>query len=123
MKFNKTLAQQKWPVKTAGGMKVRILCTDMNGIAPIVGIVTNEQGYEAVMIWKEDGTLPFGDNSDMELVMDTEEKEGYVVVLHSDYRKNAMMYTTIYTDKDIAEDVATRERGEVIKIKYSDFNF
>ena len=104
-------------------MKVRILCTDMNGIAPIVGIVTNEQGYEAVMIWKEDGTLPFGDNSDMELVMDTEEKEGYVVVLHSDYRKNAMMYTTIYTDKDIAEDVATRERGEVIKIKYSDFNF
>lgn len=123
MKFNKILADQKWPVRTAGGMKVRILSTNMKSITPIVGIVTNEDGTESLLLWREDETLPFEDNPNMVLEMDVKEKEGYIVVLFSDYRSEATINQTIYTDKDIAEDVATRNMGEVIKIKYSDFNF
>lgn len=43
------------PVQTRDGRKVRILCTDRRGPAPIVGIVECASS-EATLVWQRDGS-------------------------------------------------------------------
>lgn len=47
------------PVSTRDGRKVRVLCTDLKGVHPIVGVVTRADGEEVVLTWLPDGRLSF----------------------------------------------------------------
>jgi len=56
------------PVRTKGGHKVRILCTDSQGGYPIVGLVTNKHGSEIPYCWNYNGVCMNAVYSDLDII-------------------------------------------------------
>lgn len=56
------------PVKTKGGLSVRILTADAAGDFPVAGLVMHEHGVERPAMWRRDGIYYRGSPSDMDLV-------------------------------------------------------
>ena len=45
----------EWEDKTVGGFPVRILCTDMKGYWPIVGLISFSDGRESLYMFSKEG--------------------------------------------------------------------
>lgn len=57
--FNLEAAKRGEPVQTKDGRKARILAFDRSGPTfPVVGLITQLNGYENMQVWDEDGRVP-----------------------------------------------------------------
>ncbi len=80
MKFDPTK-----PVQTRDGQKVRIICTDVKGTAPILALINNNT-YEITCRYTEDGSFYSKDNpSDLDLINIPERVIRYRVICEDGY--------------------------------------
>lgn len=92
--FDLEAAKAGKPVCTRGGAKARIICFDAKSDAPIVALVTIDDGTEITFDYLSDGTFLNRDNPENDLMMLPEKKEGWV---------NIYALNTCYSSKEEAE--------------------
>ena len=78
--FSLELAKQGKPVCTRDGAKARIICFDAKSDAPIIALITTDDGTEIAFDYLSDGTFFNRENPDNDLMMLPEKKEGWVNV-------------------------------------------
>ena len=78
--FSLELAKQGKPVCTRDGVKARIICFDAKSDAPIIALITTDDGTEIAFDYLSDGTFFNRENPDNDLMMLPEKKEGWVNV-------------------------------------------
>ena len=104
--FDIQKAREGKPVCTRDGRKARIICFDLkNDEYPIVAAVENDSS-ETLFSYTTNGEIADGIESDKDLMMLPEKKEGWIVI-----HKEA-----IY-DKETAEKIARETTSNVIKIQ------
>ena len=92
-KFNLEEAKTGKPVVTRTGRPVRILCWDAKGRDPIVGLVELETTSYLIQCGK-DGVFQHGCETDQDLFMKSEKKEGYIYFELSEvYKKTGIIET------------------------------
>ena len=75
--FNLEQAKQGKPVLTRDGRSVRILAFDRKGDKPIIGLV-NSREHEIAYYWFEDGRESVYFDTQGDLFMKAEKKEGWI---------------------------------------------
>ena len=75
--FNLKEAKSGKPVCTRGGYDVRVLCFDMKGKYPVVGIIARDDG-EVLLTFDNCGRLDTLNTGEYDLMMKTETKTGYI---------------------------------------------
>ena len=87
------------PVCTRDGRKARIICFDRKGNSPIVALIERVDGIENLQCFYNDGKCFNDATSDIDLMMLTEKKEGWVNV----YKDGDNNYrSTLYTNEKVA---------------------
>lgn len=76
--FNLEEAKKGKLVCTRDGRKVRIICFDAKDNLPIIALITNARGDESLARYKSNGRFTSINDSDCDLMMLTEKKEGWV---------------------------------------------
>lgn len=108
------------PCKTAGGLNVRVLCTDIKRSPwPVVGIVTESDGSEYVVTWTADGRehKDKDDKSIRDIQPVPEELVRYAVVLKESVGPSHCVYGDhLYFAEKEAQLPATQFNGVVKKI-------
>lgn len=79
--FDLEAAKNGAKIETRNGKEVEILRWDLNNKCSILGIVTEDDGYESFVGWENDGTNPFKMDIDNDLVIVEYEDE------ESEYKK------------------------------------
>ena len=109
--FDIQKAREGYPVYTRDGHKARIICFDLkNDEYPIVAAVENDSS-ETLFSYTTNGEIADGIESDKDLMMLPEKKEGWVNVY-----KGGLLYTKSYPTKKEAFDKACPE-GYVDTVK------
>ena len=78
--FNLQRAKEGKPVCTRDGAKARIICFDAKSDAPIIALVTTDDGTEIAFDYLSDGTFFNSENPDNDLMMLPEKKEGGILL-------------------------------------------
>ena len=78
--FNLEAAKAGKLVCTRDGAKARIICFDAKSDAPIIALITTDDGTEIAFDYLSDGTFFNSENPDNDLMMLPEKKEGWVNV-------------------------------------------
>ena len=78
--FDIQKAKEGKPVCTRDGAKARIICFDAKSDAPIIALITADDGTEITFYYLSDGTFFNTENPDNDLMMLPEKKEGWVNV-------------------------------------------
>lgn len=101
--FDLEAAKAGKPVFTRGGRKARIICFDRKGynMFPIVALIMNGDRESDIYTYRPNGTWDnSGNESDKDLMMPPEKKEGWVNIYKSD---NGIYYTgAIFYEKNDA---------------------
>ena len=98
--FDIQKAREGKPVCTRDGAKARIICFDAKSDAPIIALITTDDGTEITFDYLSDGTFFNSENPDNDLMMLPEKKEGWVNIYKSD---NGTYYTgAIFYEKNDA---------------------
>lgn len=79
--FNLEQAKAGKPVVTRHGRPARILAFDKKGSNPIIGLVTHKDN-EIAYYWYENGRVLADSDSEYDLVMKAEKKEGWVNIFY-----------------------------------------
>ena len=87
--FNLEEAKAGKPVVTRTGKPVRFLCFDAKGLEPIVALIELDTTSHAIQ-YNESGIFWDGKESDQDLFMKSEIKEGWVIAL-----KNSKLSSSI----------------------------
>ena len=105
--FDIQKAREGKPVCTRDGAKARIICFDAKSDAPIIALITTDDGTEITFDYLSDGTFFNGENPDNDLMMLAEKKEGWIIK-PKDYQ--------VYQSKEDAEEVCNKNYQVVAKI-------
>lgn len=118
--FNLEAAKLGKPVCTRDGRKARIICFDARCNLPIIALITNARGDESLASYKSNGRFINLDESDCDLMMLPEKKEGWVNVYNADTTFH-FVEGMVYNTKDEAiqkakEEITTgqREKSEYV---------
>ena len=94
--FSLEAAKAAKPVCTRDGRKARIICFDAKSDAPIIALITTDDGTEIAFDYLSDGTFFNRENPDNDLMMLPEKKEGWVNI----YKEGVDQY--IYNNEKAA---------------------
>ena len=100
--FDLEAAKAGKPVCTRDGAKARIICFDAKSDAPIIALITTDDGTEIAFDYLSDGTFFNSENPDNDLIMLPEKKEGWVNVYRDCDGANITKDDNIYSSKDAA---------------------
>lgn len=103
------------PLRTRDGRKVRILCTDRKGEAPIVGLIVDDSG-ESLWTWHRDGACDASKNNPLDLV-NINEGTFWVNV----YSGGA--FSSTHATREAADSWAAEERLARIKVSWREGQF
>ena len=126
--FDLEAARSGKPVCTRDGRKARIVCFDKHCVennAPIVACVisynSNNQEFEDVIIYKEDGTL-YEHEHPFDLMMLPEKKEGWVNICRNlNTNKTELDTEDIYnTRKEALQNISSMTYITTVKIQWSE---
>ena len=100
-------------VVTRDGREVRIICTDMKSVFPIVALIYDEEKQkESIECFFENGKYLFfdADDSPLDLFLDNIKKEGWVNI----YKDNITTFTSshIHTTEKQAQEEASESLKE-----------
>ena len=105
-KFNLEEAKAGKPVVTRLGRPVRILCWDAKGSDPIVGLIELDFTSYACN-YNENGIFREGVESEQDLFMKSEKKEGWIVLEHDDsFSLGVNPFVDIHADINTAMEIA-----------------
>ena len=106
---------------TRDGRKARIVCFDRIDAKPILALVlsTDGKGEDVLSYFVSGKRMANSLESDLDLMMLPEEKEGYVNLYHNCNDKYAARLgnTVIYKDKEFAEDMAKGDPNYIKTVK------
>lgn len=102
------------PVQTRDGRQVRILCTDMIGTFPMVGLIKGHCGDEDVAMWTSDGKYRLFDDCEHDL-MNVPEKHSVWI----NFYKSGMRYGW-HTSKEMADRQAGEDRIACVNVVFND---
>ena len=100
--LNEYLANSSRKVVTRDGRNVRVLCTDAVSGCPIVALVRNSQGHDAVYQFKIDGRC-YDSESNLDLFFEPLSLEGWVNIYHHGALETATCCSTVFPTKEDAE--------------------
>lgn len=117
--FNLEEAKQGKPVCNKAGGNVRILCFDRKGEDyPIVALHDNQDGEEFVCFHTSDGRNYKSAESELDLSMKPEKKEGWINVLINASYFGSKTAGTIYPTKEEAlKDIGTKSSHYIDTVK------
>ena len=119
--FNLEQAKAGKPVVTRTGRPVRILCWDAKGSDPIVGLIELDFTSFACN-YNENGIFREGVESEQDLFMKSEPKEGWVGIMKA--VSGRLITTDIYSTKEHFDDVfCDRDPSswvDVIKVEWQE---
>ena len=122
--FDINLAKQGKPVCTKDGREARIICFDAMGKYPIVALVKTIKGDQE---YSADYTIEghyYGSNNpgDMDLVMATKKKKGWINLYKNDVYKDRLVPSAyVYESKEVAESFIVRKRCvDTIQIEWEE---
>ena len=121
-KFNLEEAKAGKPVVTRTGRPVRILCWDAKGIDPIIGLIELDT-TSCVCTYNESGSFYENLESDRDLFMKSEKKEGYIFFELSEvYKKTGTIETfgMFETFEDAAELANSYNNPIISKITWKE---
>ena len=114
--FDLKAAKAGKPVCTRDGAKARIICFDAKSDAPIIALITADDGTEITFDYLSDGTFFNSENPDNDLMMLPEKKEGWVNVY-----KGGLLDTKSYpTKKEALDKAGPRDYVDTIKISWEE---
>ena len=100
--FDLQKAREGKPVCTRDGAKARIICFDAKSDAPIIALITADDGTEITFDYLSDGTFFNSENPDNDLMMLPEKKEGWINI----YKGNKLDSDYLYpTKKDAINNI------------------
>ena len=118
--FNLQEAREGKPVCTRDGAKARIICFDAKSDAPIIALITADDGTEITFDYLSDGTFFNSENPDNDLMMLPEKKEGWINI----YKGGKMDADYIYPTKaDAVENMYPPMKDnyiDTIKVKWEE---
>ena len=109
--FNLKEVKAGKPVCTREGRPVRILCFDRNNEDyPIVALLTEYNGNEAIVTYTRDGRMHEDKEEEdhLDLVMKTERKEGWINLFRGPSDVLPWTSSDVYTTREIAEEAGWR---------------
>lgn len=116
--FNLELAKAGHPVCTRDGRKARIICFDRKEVCPIIALVEDED-KEIPHSYTRAGSFSPGFESPFDLMMNCEEKEGWVNVCSSVDNGNTCF--GIYSTKEEAlSHISLDGYKDTIKIQWEE---
>ena len=121
-KFNLEEAKAGKPVVTRTGRPVRILCWDAKGSDPIVALIDLDTTSHVIQC-NESGIFWDGKESDQDLFMKSEKKEGYIFFELSEvYKKTGTIETfgMFETFEDAAELANSYNNPVISKITWKE---
>ena len=123
--FSLEAAEAGKPVCTRGGRKVRIICFDAKGMhQPIIALITQDNGVEYIETYYSNGRFNDDSNSqsDNDLMMLPEKKEGWVNVYREESNNNERLIgQTIYkTRKDAFDNACPKGYITTTKINWEE---
>jgi len=98
----------EWEDKTAGGFSVRIICTDMKGYWPIVGLISFVGGKESLFMFSKEGK-----NKSASEISDLVRKKktyGVWVTISRGIRKGSLIRECFATEKEANDQIFALER-------------
>jgi len=105
----------EWEDKTAGGFPVRILCTDMKGYWPIVGLISFSDGKESLFMFSKDGKNKSA--SEMSDLVRKKKTHRVWVTLSRGTRKDSLIRECFATEKEANDQIFALER-KLVAIEY-----
>jgi len=105
----------EWEDKTAGGFPVRILCTDMKGGWPIVGLVSFSDGKEGLFMFSKEGKNK--STSEMSDLVRKKKNHGVWVTLSRGTTKDYLIRECFATEKEANDHIFALER-KLVAIQY-----
>ena len=114
--FSLEAAKAAKPVCTRDGRKARIICFDAKSDAPIIALITTDDGTEIAFDYLSDGTFFNRENPDNDLMMLPEKKEGWVNIYHD---KEGNIYTdeNVYNTEKDAINFCPHDKCRVATVK------
>lgn len=112
--FSLEAAKAGKPVCTRDGAKARIICFDAKSDAPIIALITTDDGTEIAFDYLSDGTFFNSENPDNDLMMLPEKKEGWVNI----YKEGVDQY--IYNNEKAASSRRGSDCIATIKIEWEE---
>ena len=100
--FDIQKAREGKPVCTRDGAKARIICFDAKSDAPIIALITTDDGTEIAFDYLSDGTFFNNENPDNDLMMLPEKHEGWVNVYRDCDGVNITKDDNIYSSREAA---------------------
>lgn len=114
--FSLEAAKTGKPVCTRDGAKARIICFDAKSDAPIIALITANDGTETTFDYLSDGTFFNSENPDNDLMMLPEKKEGWVNVY-----KDGLLGARVYKTRKEAYDIASPcDYVDTVKIEWEE---
>lgn len=114
--FDIQKAREGKPVCTRDGAKARIICFDAKSDAPIIALITADDGTEITFDYLSDGTFFNSENPDNDLMMLPEKKEGWVNVY-----KDGLLGARVYKTRKEAYDIASPcDYVDTVKIEWEE---
>ena len=112
--FDLEAAKAGKPVCTKDGRKARVICFDAKSDAPIIALITDYDGKEISFDYTIDGIYFSGDNSENDLMMLSEEKEGWAIMLKD--KNHQFLSHAYYRTREEAETMAKFGSDKVVDI-------
>ena len=120
--FDIQKAREGKPVCTRDGAKARIICFDAKSDAPIIALITTDDGTEIAFDYLSDGTFFNSENPDNDLMMLPEKKEGWINIIKTEdgvYCCKGELYSD-YNDAFIENINVLDNRGITVKIEWEE---
>ena len=117
--FDINLAKQGKPVCTRDGRKARIVCFDAKGKRTIVALISNSDSEE-VRSYYNDGIYSKCDDTNFDLMMLPEKKEGWVNVYYDNDASSHRGCRFIYDTKERAVKEAGSAYITTVKISWEE---
>ena len=114
--FDIQKAREGKPVCTRNGAKARIICFDAKSDAPIIALITTDDGTEIAFDYLPDGTFFNSENPDNDLMMLPEKKEGWMNIYSNGY--NHKVGALIYNSKEEALNNKESNAIDTVKIEW-----
>lgn len=118
--FDLEKAKLDHPVCTRDGRKARIICFDRKEVCPIIALV-EDGGKETTHTYTRTGSFSPGFESPFDLMMNCEEKEGWINIYESSIGDTNRECRAIYNSKeDALKNRIERHYITTIKIEWEE---
>ena len=108
IKYRPQIESGEYRLETNDGKKVRIICWESNRDYPIVGLVTNEDGYEVIGSWDEKGNLPAHINNHLMIITPDVEL--------TNFEKKIKEVVSKYSEKEMGDEAAHQVGEELLNM-------